>query len=109
MSSPCELSCLAFDSPRWDELEHAYGRATDIPALLRQLSTLPPVCRRPRALVLALERIGPPERRLLGVFCCGATRGAGTRDLSINGELHVLPVSRRRRGVEATEGRRDTR
>lgn len=37
-----ELSCLALDSPRWDELEHAYGRASDIPALLRQLPTLPP-------------------------------------------------------------------
>ncbi|MGH8029643.1 MAG: hypothetical protein ACREO3_06895 [Arenimonas sp.] len=32
---------LALDSPRWSELPHAYGRAGDIPALLRELATLP--------------------------------------------------------------------
>jgi hypothetical protein len=32
---------LDLHSPRWAELEHAYGRASDIPALLRQLETLP--------------------------------------------------------------------
>lgn len=32
---------LGLDSPRWAELQHAYGSATDIPSLLRQLSTLP--------------------------------------------------------------------
>jgi hypothetical protein len=32
---------LALDSPRWHELTHAYGDASDIPALLRQLSDLP--------------------------------------------------------------------
>lgn len=32
---------LSLDSPRWSELHHAYGRASDIPALLRQLSSLP--------------------------------------------------------------------
>jgi hypothetical protein len=32
---------LELDSPRWSELEHAYGAASDIPALLRQLATLP--------------------------------------------------------------------
>jgi hypothetical protein len=37
----CDISCLALDSPRWDELEHAYGRASDIPDLLRQLVSLP--------------------------------------------------------------------
>ncbi|MEX3983804.1 hypothetical protein AB4Y45_33000 [Paraburkholderia sp. EG287A] len=36
-----ELSCLALDSPRWVELEHAYGRASDIPELLRQLAAVP--------------------------------------------------------------------
>ena len=33
---------LALDSPRWHELRHAYGAASDIPALLRGLDTLPP-------------------------------------------------------------------
>ena len=33
---------LSLDSPRWAELQHAYGAASDIPGLLRQLSTLPP-------------------------------------------------------------------
>jgi hypothetical protein len=32
---------LSLDSSRWSELNHAYGAATDIPALLRQLDTLP--------------------------------------------------------------------
>jgi hypothetical protein len=32
---------LALDSSRWSELQHAYGPATDIPQLLRQLATLP--------------------------------------------------------------------
>lgn len=36
-----ELSCLSLDSPRWAELQHAYGQASDIPELLRQLTTLP--------------------------------------------------------------------
>jgi hypothetical protein len=30
---------LALDSPRWAELQHAYGAAEDIPALLRQLDS----------------------------------------------------------------------
>ncbi|MBD8900194.1 hypothetical protein [Rhodanobacter sp. DHG33] len=33
---------LDLDSPRWGGLVHAYGNASDIPELLRQLSTLPP-------------------------------------------------------------------
>lgn len=33
---------LALDSPRWHELRHAYGAASDIPALLRQLDAFPP-------------------------------------------------------------------
>jgi hypothetical protein len=33
---------LALDSPRWSELRHAYGAASDIPDLLRQLKALPP-------------------------------------------------------------------
>ena len=32
---------LSLDSPRWSELEHAYGLASDIPALLRQLESFP--------------------------------------------------------------------
>jgi hypothetical protein len=32
---------LALDSPRWSELEHAYGPAVDIPDLLRALDDLP--------------------------------------------------------------------
>jgi hypothetical protein len=33
---------LALDSPRWGELTHAYGEASDIPALLRDLKDAPP-------------------------------------------------------------------
>jgi hypothetical protein len=33
---------LGLESPRWSELTHAYGVATDIPELLRQLESLPP-------------------------------------------------------------------
>ena len=32
---------LDLDSPRWAQLSHAYGPATDIPPLLRQLESLP--------------------------------------------------------------------
>ncbi|MES2876940.1 MAG: hypothetical protein V4713_00870 [Pseudomonadota bacterium] len=32
---------LTLESNHWSELHHAYGAATDIPALLSQLSTLP--------------------------------------------------------------------
>ncbi|NJC97773.1 MAG: hypothetical protein C3F07_00300 [Anaerolineales bacterium] len=32
---------LSLDSPRWSELSHAYGAASDIPELLRQLETMP--------------------------------------------------------------------
>ena len=32
---------LSLDSPQWDTLQHAYGAASDIPALLRGLVTLP--------------------------------------------------------------------
>jgi hypothetical protein len=32
---------LSLDSPRWSELQHAYGPASDIPNLLRQLEALP--------------------------------------------------------------------
>jgi hypothetical protein len=37
-----DLPCLPLDSPRWRELNHAYGKAADIPGLLRQLDSLPP-------------------------------------------------------------------
>jgi hypothetical protein len=33
---------LPLDSPRWSELTHAYGTASDIPALLKNLKTAPP-------------------------------------------------------------------
>jgi hypothetical protein len=32
---------LSLDSPRWSSLQHAYGVASDIPDLLRQLDSLP--------------------------------------------------------------------
>ena len=32
---------LSLDSPRWEELQHAYGAASDTPSLLRQLHSLP--------------------------------------------------------------------
>lgn len=32
---------LDLDSPKWSELRHAYGAASDIPSLLRQLESLP--------------------------------------------------------------------
>lgn len=32
---------LSLESPRWSELRHAYGSASDIPALLARLGTLP--------------------------------------------------------------------
>jgi hypothetical protein len=42
MTTDLELPCLALDSRRWYELEHAYGKAADIPALLQQLADRPP-------------------------------------------------------------------
>jgi hypothetical protein len=33
---------LSLDSPRWATLQHAYGDASDIPELLRQLPDFPP-------------------------------------------------------------------
>ena len=32
---------LSLDNSRWSELQHAYGAASDIPALLKQLADLP--------------------------------------------------------------------
>lgn len=32
---------LPLDSPRWSKLKHAYGKASDIPALLQQLHSFP--------------------------------------------------------------------
>ena len=32
---------LSLESPRWSELQHAYGQASDIPALLKQLADVP--------------------------------------------------------------------
>lgn len=33
---------IALDSPKWSSLSHAYGTASDIPGLLRQLEHYPP-------------------------------------------------------------------
>jgi len=33
---------LELNSPKWNKLTHAYGKASDIPALLEQLKTAPP-------------------------------------------------------------------
>ncbi|WP_431052140.1 hypothetical protein [Roseateles sp. L2-2] len=41
MTTLSPLHALALDSSRWHELEHAYGTASDIPDLLRQLDSLP--------------------------------------------------------------------
>ena len=35
-------SLLPLDSPEWQTLQHAYGPAADLPALLKQLSSFPP-------------------------------------------------------------------
>lgn len=35
------LALLDLDDPRWSELQHAYGAASDTPALLKQLADLP--------------------------------------------------------------------
>ena len=32
---------LSLESPRWSELQHAYGQASDIPVLLKQLAEVP--------------------------------------------------------------------
>lgn len=36
-----ENTLLSLESPRWSELEHAYGHASDTPGLLRQLAGFP--------------------------------------------------------------------
>lgn len=41
MTLASDLACLPLDSSRWAELEHAYGHASDIPALLGKLDSLP--------------------------------------------------------------------
>jgi len=33
---------ISLESPKWSELVHAYGAASDTPGLLRQLETMPP-------------------------------------------------------------------
>lgn len=38
---PLDLNALPLDSARWATLEHAYGKASDLPAMLRQLDALP--------------------------------------------------------------------
>jgi len=41
MTAIPDIPCLPLDSARWDQLQHAYGDASDIPELLRQLETVP--------------------------------------------------------------------
>lgn len=41
MTTTLAINCLPLDSPRWAELEHAYGNAHDTPMLLAQLEGLP--------------------------------------------------------------------
>ena len=36
------MPMIPLDSQRWSELQHAYGSAADVPALLRQLESFPP-------------------------------------------------------------------
>ena len=36
-----KTNMLSLDSPKWSDLKHAYGVASDIPELLRQLADLP--------------------------------------------------------------------
>ena len=36
-----ETKLISLDSPEWANLQHAYGSASDIPVLLRQLQTFP--------------------------------------------------------------------
>lgn len=42
VTSVPSFRCLSLDSPRWAELDHAYGKADDIPVLLGRLEALPP-------------------------------------------------------------------
>ena len=41
MTASLSTTCLPLDSPRWAELDHAYGKAHDTPALLAQLEAFP--------------------------------------------------------------------
>lgn len=41
MVAAFSISCLPLNSPRWAELDHAYGKAHDMPALLEKLEALP--------------------------------------------------------------------
>ena len=41
MTASLSTTCLPLDSPRWAELDHAYWKAHDTPALLAQLEAFP--------------------------------------------------------------------
>ena len=41
-SGKARSAMLSLDSPKWSELVHAYGAATNIPELLRELEQMPP-------------------------------------------------------------------
>jgi len=41
MPNTLEISCISLDSPRWGELVHAYGQASDVPELLRRVANVP--------------------------------------------------------------------
>ena len=56
---------LSLDSPRWAELDHAYGKAGDIPALLRQLKSFPTSEGRSEPWFTDLEHSGTSRRRAI--------------------------------------------
>ncbi|MFT0737355.1 hypothetical protein [Ralstonia wenshanensis] len=41
MVASLSVNCLPLNSPRWAELDHAYGKAHDTPALLKKLEEFP--------------------------------------------------------------------
>jgi len=41
MGASKDIEMISLDSPYWSELKHAYGPASDIPALLKQLQSMP--------------------------------------------------------------------
>lgn len=69
---------LGLDSPRWAELQHAYGSATDIPSLLRQLSTLPDAEGDAEPWYSLWSALALPRRYLFSVICSRASRRGGT-------------------------------
>ncbi|MFP8780479.1 hypothetical protein [Hydrogenophaga sp. RWCD_12] len=73
---------LSLESARWSELEHAYGRASDIPPLLRQLQDLPGSVGQSEPWFSTLECSGPSGRCLFSFVrsgpACHRRSGIGT-------------------------------